>query len=183
LNIARQLLNFRSLFISLFCLSFVLKQTKRTMDTSFFEDSFRFDFHANELWGNYLLDQEGDFPDLNRIMSHLFNAHHLWIRRIRGEQVESGVWDIFEPRHFVRLNHQNFSETLDYLEHAKGDAMIRYTASDQQEYEIPASQLLYHILHHSAHHRGQLALLAAAQGLHEKPVHNYVGFVAKKTTE
>lgn len=151
----------------------------KDMDHAYFEDLFRFDFEANELWSNFIFEQEQEFPEMNRLMSHLLNAHHLWIRRVRGEEVESGVWDTFEARHFVRLNHQNFSETLDYLERVREFQPVSYIGSDQNRYEIASDQLLYHILHHSAHHRGQLALLASQHNLQNRPVHNFVSYAAK----
>ena len=150
------------------------------MNHAYFEDLFRFDFEANELWSNFIFEQEQEFLEMNRLMSHLLNAHHLWIRRVRGEEVESGVWDTFDARHFVRLNHQNYSETLDYLEQVREFQPVSYVGSDQNRYEIASDQLLYHILHHSAHHRGQLALLAGQHNLPNRPVHNFVSYAAKR---
>jgi uncharacterized damage-inducible protein DinB len=149
------------------------------MHIAFFEDTFRFDFEANERWCNYLFEQETEYPELNRLMSHLLNAHHLWIRRIRGEEPESGVWDVFDSRYFARLNHQNYSETADFLEKHAESFLVHYTTTDRKHMEIPSEQLLFHILHHSAHHRGQLALLAAQHQLDNRPVHNYVSFAAR----
>ena len=146
------------------------------MNTDWFEEKFQFDFEANAIWSNYFETQDTINDQLNRLYCHILNVHHIWIRRIQHKAIESNVWDVFEPRYFARLNHQNFQETLDYLAGSSTEELIRYTDSTGKQHEKLTSNILYHILHHSAHHRGQVALLAQQLNMHDRPSLNYISW-------
>lgn len=146
------------------------------MLADWFEDKFNFDFEANAIWANFLDDFEEPDQEIVRIFSHIINVHHLWIRRIVNSPVESAAWDIFDSRYLSRLNQQNFQETQDFLANYSEDKLVSYTTTEGEQREELASSLLYHILNHSAHHRGQLALLAQQKKLDNRPESNFVGW-------
>lgn len=145
------------------------------MHSDWLEDKFRFDFEANAAWTDFLSNVIDDpKPEIVRIISHILNVHHLWIRRIKDMPVESGGWDTFEPRHFSRLNYQNFQETIDLLSENGEDRIITYINSDNENMEKSMYDILYHILQHNAHHRGQVALLCSKERYENRPEVNYI---------
>jgi uncharacterized damage-inducible protein DinB len=149
------------------------------MNAEWFIAKFEFDFEANANWADYLAEIDDPDQELIRVFSHIINVHHIWIRRIIGKQIESNEWDSLDPRYFSRLNNQNFQETLDYLETLVDEQLIHYKDASGKIHEDLTDNLLYHILHHSAHHRGQLSLLAQQLKLDNRPALNFVGWRQK----
>lgn len=96
---------------------------------------------------------------------HIINVHHIWNCRLRHTRPESNEWDVF-PAHFLeKLNTQNFQETYDYLEKQELGSMYNHQSEQFGTIEKSAADLLFHLLQHSAYHRGQVVFHMKSIGL------------------
>ena len=96
---------------------------------------------------------------------HIINVHHIWNCRLRLSSAESNEWDVFPLHYLEKLNTQNFQETCDYLEKQELDSTVKQQSEQFGAIEKTAADLLFHLLQHSAYHRGQVVLNLKSNGL------------------
>jgi uncharacterized damage-inducible protein DinB len=131
-----------------------------------FEELFRYNHWANL----QLLDQVEKCctTPMARLFSHLINAHHIWNQRILGTTEKLTVWSLHEletVRTYVEANH---IETLELLKSSKPEKVVHYRSSQGEEFQSAIRDILFQIINHSTHHRGQIMTLLREQG--ETPV-------------
>ena len=125
----------------------------------FFIDKFEFDFYANKSLCLNLLKNENQLNDfILRSTSHIINIHHIWNARLLGELPESNEWDKLPIDYFLKLNQSNYLTTIDYLENLELNEKVNYHDSEGILLKKNNSDILYHILNHSTHHRAQISL-------------------------
>jgi uncharacterized damage-inducible protein DinB len=90
-------------------------------------------------------------------MSHLINAHHRWISRLENVEPESELNDKLPLHHWVKLAHDNFQRTVEFLENKELNEKILYHDSEGVPIEKEVVDILYHILNHSNYHRAQVS--------------------------
>lgn len=129
------------------------------MIKDFFLDKFEYDFYSNKLWSNHLLRFDEKVSAFSiKSMSHIINVHHIWITRLTDKKAESGAWDQLPIDFFVKLNQNNYQETVSYLEHCEFNQKINYHDSEGVMLSKEMVDILYHILNHSNYHRAQIVL-------------------------
>lgn len=96
---------------------------------------------------------------------HIINVHHIWNCRLLHTSAESNEWDVFPLHYLEKLNTQNFQETCDYLEKQELDSTVKQQSEQFGAIEKTAADLLFHLLQHSAYHRGQVVLNLKSNGL------------------
>lgn len=96
---------------------------------------------------------------------HIINVHHIWNCRLLHTPPESNEWDIFPLHYLEKLNTQNFQETYDYLEKQELGSTVKHQSEQFGTIERSAADLLFHLLQHSAYHRGQVVLNLKSNGL------------------
>jgi uncharacterized damage-inducible protein DinB len=115
-----------------------------------------------------------------RIMSHLLNAHQVWLHRISPEDIAYvPPWQPLEPEKFTEVNNQNNRLTRALLAEASGiqpDQPVYYQNTKGDQFENTVAEIFFHLLAHSAYHRGQLALLLRQSG-YEPPVTDYIFYI------
>ena len=141
---------------------------------SFFLHKFSFDRNANEVWIASLDEQDvTQNLEIRRQMCHILNVHHLWASRLVGTPVLSDDWDDLPFYAWEKLNAENFLLIERFLNNESIEKQIAYKTSDGESCEMPASDILYHILQHSTHHRAVINSLLRQQDL--QPVEfNYI---------
>lgn len=93
------------------------------------------------------------------IFSHLIAAQKIWIDRILGKETEVKVWEVFEIEIMLELLEFNYSELEKIIEEQDLKQLISYTNSKGGAFTNIISEVLSHLLLHSAYHRGQIVLL------------------------
>jgi uncharacterized damage-inducible protein DinB len=108
------------------------------------------------------------------IMGHILLAHRIWNNRAEGYKDPSlHPWEKIEVSKFSDLNELNYGKTLWLLEHMEVEKMISYTNSTGKEFSSKMEDILFHLLLHSAYHRGQVALLMRQNDV-DPPVTDYI---------
>ena len=142
----------------------------------FFKHKFEFDFLTNKIWCESLIGQEDSISDYSKkSMSHIINAHHIWIQRILNLPAESNTWDIFPIDYWIKLSQENYLKTVEFLNNTEPLGQINYQTEQGESCIKDASDILYHILNHSNYHRGQIAKDLRDHGL-IVPVYNFITF-------
>ena len=119
-------------------------------------------------------EQEAVVPELSiKGICHIINVHHIWNCRLRNHLPESNEWDVFSLHYLEKLNTQNFQETYDYLEKQDIVSTLTYQSEQFGAIERTVADLLFHLLQHSAYHRGQIVLNMKSNGLNY-PSHGLV---------
>lgn len=93
------------------------------------------------------------------IFSHLIAAQRIWIDRVLGNQTDVKVWEVFEVEIMLELLEFNYSELEKIIEKQDLKQLISYENSKGEAFTNIISEVLSHLLLHSAYHRGQIVLL------------------------
>ncbi|RZJ74998.1 MAG: damage-inducible protein DinB [Flavobacterium sp.] len=91
------------------------------------------------------------------LINHTINAHEIWNARINGVTCAADVWEIRPLQLLLKLNHDNYQESLKIIENTDLTKTIRYSNTKGQTFENSVRDMLFHIINHSTYHRGQIA--------------------------
>ncbi len=118
-----------------------------------------------------------DHPEQCRhLLSHICNTHHIWLRRAQSQAVGLTLWESHALSELAELNTKLHQETFQLLEDtAKKDlqAPIFYQNNAGRSYVNRLSDILYHLINHSTHHRAQIALLLRQNAI-DPPGSDYI---------
>ncbi len=118
--------------------------------------------------------QEDQVPDFSiHSICHIINVNHRWNSRLNGTKPESNDWDVFPLCYLEKLNNQNYRETCDYLEKKDLNRHLLDSPSSNDLLCQTATDVLFHLLQHSAYHRGQIVLNLKSHGL-KFPINGFV---------
>lgn len=146
------------------------------MIKSFFEDKFEYDFRCNQQWIQVLEENEDHLNNfLKRSISHILNVHHIWICRLIGVKPDSEEYDILPISHWEQFAQQNYLQTIEFIKDLDEGDTTDYHTEEGKPVSKDVVDVLYHILNHSAHHRGQISKELRDQGI-EPPSFNFIAF-------
>jgi uncharacterized damage-inducible protein DinB len=122
---------------------------------------------ANGAWIDFIERNRPSDQFLLERISHILSGEDVWFRRIAGAPVDSNVWTVltFDQMRERLAQHR---DVYDSLLRADVSRVVDYTRFTGEKYRSPISDILVHLSHHGAHHRGQMATHVSAHGL--KPI-------------
>ncbi|MFN5147382.1 MAG: DinB family protein [Flavobacteriia bacterium] len=142
----------------------------------FFLDKFEYDFYATKYWIKCIENQEDNVTDfVKRSISHILNAHHIWIARLTTNEIESEIWDILPISYLTRLHEQTYRQIVDFLEKFELEEKINFHSSEGVKMTKNVIDVLYHMLNHSNYHRAQIVMELKQHGL-EHPSLNFISY-------
>ena len=100
-------------------------------------------------------------------LAHIAAAEWLWWSRIKNEKPRYSVWPTLTPdacdREFVELG-KRWHDYIDAASPSELARTISYTNSKGEPWSSRVEDILFHLVIHSAHHRGQIAAAVRAGG-------------------
>ncbi|MEJ2162890.1 MAG: DinB family protein [Robiginitalea sp.] len=91
--------------------------------------------------------------------SHILNAHHLWNARINGRDPQYGVWEVHKIKAWGDIHYDNQRDSFEIITNAEPlEKRISYETTDGHSYSSSLQDILFHIINHSTHHRGQIIM-------------------------
>jgi uncharacterized damage-inducible protein DinB len=127
---------------------------------------YDYNFQANKTLIEKLKDLPEESADLDRIFSHILNAHHIWNRRILREKSSFGVWDIHSWEEWSEIHYDNQRDSFEILSRYESmEQRVEYQNSRGEDQVSTLDQILYHIINHSTQHRGQLLMKMRERGM------------------
>lgn len=131
---------------------------------------FEYHHHCNQSLIKLFEDRSNELSEkLLKLMSHVLNAQHIWIKRIQSKQPVCGVWEIHSYRDFRVLDLDNKLQTNNILEEGFYQVNISYANSKGEWFENQVEDILFHIINHSTYHRGQIATELKRIGIEPLP--------------
>ncbi|MEJ2585705.1 MAG: DinB family protein [Robiginitalea sp.] len=141
---------------------------------AFLQQLFDYNYYCNKKIIE-ACSKTGNPPDKTReLFSHILNAHHLWNARIIGETPKFGVWESHAPDAWQDIHYENQRNSFGIITNtATFDKRIVYENTEGHSFSNSLQDILFHIVNHSTHHRGQISVDFRANGL-EPPIMDYI---------
>lgn len=95
-----------------------------------------------------------------RLLAHIIGAELLWINRLRGEAASIAVWPDLNTEQCAAYLAELPVMWDDYLAGLTPDNLhhaVVYTNSQGERWKSSVEDILFHVVAHSAYHRGQIA--------------------------
>ncbi|HET8735728.1 MAG TPA: DinB family protein [Pricia sp.] len=133
---------------------------------SFFDQLYDYNFHCNKSL-IAAFDTLDTVPEKSaRLLSHILDAHHIWNARIRGQKPEFGVWQMHEIGALGDIHYENQRDSFEIISNTEDfEQRIDYENTEGRRFTNTLQDVLFHVINHSAHHRGQVAMDFRANGL------------------
>lgn len=106
-------------------------------------------------------------PRLLELLSHIISAEQLWLERICERPQSLPVWPDFTLERCnteMRTNISRWGEYLQDLSELRLADSVAYKNSKGEQWKSTVSDILAHVLLHSAYHRGQIAAKMREEG-------------------
>ncbi|RRA99769.1 DinB family protein [Larkinella rosea] len=110
------------------------------------------------------------------LMGHVLSAQQVWMSRLTGEISYVAIWEDIPIAWMGETSDRNFQRLKSFLEGESEDKLtqtIAYKTSTGEPFESPLTDILLHLSHHAAYHRGQIVQLIRPQ-LTEAPKTDYI---------
>ena len=125
----------------------------------FFNQLFDYNFYCNKK----LIEECNKLDSVPEksieLFSHILNAHHIWNSRIIGKVSEYGVWQIHEINHWGDIHYENQRSSFEIITNADDfEKRIDYENTEGRLFTNTLQDILFHVVNHSTHHRGQIAM-------------------------
>ena len=130
-----------------------------------FQDILEYNLHFNQLLIQNFLENQLVWSEKSKsLLNHILNANQIWNSRILNQKTFE-VWQINPDESLLKINSDNFNETLKILNQKELTEIVSYKNSRGKEFNNSIQEVLFHFLNHSTYHRGQIAMLMKQAGL------------------
>ncbi|WP_375326054.1 DinB family protein [Flagellimonas sp. GZD32] len=138
---------------------------------SFFHELFDYNFYCNKT----IIRQCGTMdqvPDnVERLFSHILNAHHIWNHRMLGIPSVLGVWDIHSFVKWEDIHYENQRTSFEIITNTDNfEKRLEYENSEGRTFANQMKDILFHVINHSTHHRAQIMVEIRKAGFAPDPL-------------
>lgn len=123
----------------------------------FYLDKFQYTFDKNQEMIAYLCEHEAKLNEkIHVLISHILNAHEIWMTRILKVPTKYGVWELQDYTNMVEIDQLNLELTKQILDEKDLNEKVDYKTSTGEFYSNVLHELLFHVVNHSSYHRAQI---------------------------
>ena len=123
----------------------------------FYLDKFQYTFEKNQEIIVYLCENESLLNEkIHVLISHILNAHEIWMTRILKVPTQYGVWQLQDYSDMAEIDKENFKLTHKILAEKDLNEKVDYKTSTGEFYSNVLHELLFHVVNHSSYHRAQI---------------------------
>jgi uncharacterized damage-inducible protein DinB len=93
------------------------------------------------------------------LTSHILNAQMVWFTRVTNDHLILSVWDLLPVswlKETADLSYKKWESYIMDMEEGDFGTIIKYQNTKGEHHETPICDLLTHLSHHAAYHRGQI---------------------------
>ena len=127
------------------------------------------------------LEKQGTPGRTLSFMTHIVASEWLWLERLRRRPQPMPVWpdfDLAEARVQFDALEDEWNKYLEQLMEPMLDSEISYLNSKKEAWDSRIADVLTHLTHHSAYHRGQIVSALRDAGI-EPPYTDYIHAVRR----
>jgi len=93
------------------------------------------------------------------LFSHILNAHHLWNARILETEPKFEAFQIHDLKDWGDIHYENQRSSFEIITNADDfEKRVDYENSEGRLFISDLKDILFHIINHSTHHRGQISI-------------------------
>jgi uncharacterized damage-inducible protein DinB len=141
------------------------------MMKGFFHQLFDYNFYCNKKMIQQCSGLDNVSDNCIRLFSHILNAHHIWNQRMLGVAAELGVWDLHEVRKWEDIHYENQRTSFEIVSNTDTfEKRVEYSNSEGDSFSSEVKDILFHIINHSTHHRGQIMMEFRNSGIVPEPL-------------
>lgn len=110
------------------------------------------------------------------VMGHVLAAQHVWYGRMAHESVFVSIWEDIPVSWMIETaerQHRQLSSYVEGLTEQELEQPVSYVNTKGIRYQSTLLDILTHLSHHAAYHRGQVVQLIRPM-LNEAPVTDYI---------
>ncbi|MBS9464099.1 damage-inducible protein DinB [Flagellimonas sp. 389] len=91
------------------------------------------------------------------LFNHILNAHHTWNKRIVGKPTDFPLSHIHSIENWEDIHYENQRSSFEIITNTEDfSKRIDYESSEGRTFANELKDILFHIVNHSTHHRGQI---------------------------
>jgi len=92
------------------------------------------------------------------LFSHILNTHHRWNAKLLNKEVTYELFQIHEIRDWGDIHYENQRSSFEITSNVDDfERRIDYENDEGRLFTNTVQDILFHIINHSTHHRGQIA--------------------------
>lgn len=143
---------------------------------AFFQQVFDYNYYSNKQLITACADLLPVPAKSAELFNHILNAHHLWNARILEQPSQFKVWQTHEMSTWEEIHYDNQRNSFEIITNAEyWERRIKYETSEGAHFSSSLQDILFHIINHSTHHRGQILADFRANGI-EPPKQDYISY-------
>lgn len=94
-----------------------------------------------------------------KLFSHILNVHHLWNAKILDKKSEYEAFQNHEIKDWGDIHYENQRSSFEITTNADDfEKRIDYENEEGRLFITTLQDIMFHIINHSTHHRGQIAM-------------------------
>ncbi len=114
-------------------------------------------------------DVAGSYASVKNTMVHMLSAEWGWLAKCGGHPRDTNLkGEDFNSLHEVKTAFEKVEryviEFLNELQESDFKRLVSYDTGAPEKRTMPIGELMFHVMNHNAHHRGQVALLIRMMG-------------------
>lgn len=123
---------------------------------NFFKEIYQYHHHYNQLLADHLEANYGQVGEKAlHLFSHSINAHQIWNARVLQVQ-PLDVHQLNSIAANKTIDKANLKDTLMILEQKSLQENVKYQNSKGANFSNSIQEILFHVVNHFSHHRGQI---------------------------
>lgn len=124
----------------------------------FFNQLFDYNFYCNKKLIEACIEIDKVPEKSIELFSHIINVHERWNAVLIEVKPKYDVFQIHETKNWADIHYENQRSSFEIISNADDfDMRLDYQNSNGRLFTNTIQDILFHIINHSTHHRGQIA--------------------------
>jgi len=137
----------------------------------FFNQLFDYNFYCNKKLIETCSEIDNTPEKSIELFSHILNTHHRWNAKLTAKEAEFELFQIHEIKDWGDIHYENQRSSFEITTNTDDfEKRIDYENSEGRLFTNTVQDILFHIINHSTHHRGQISANFRANGIEPLPL-------------
>ena len=137
----------------------------------FFNQLFDYNFYCNKQLIEACVAMHNVPEKSKELFSHILNAHHRWNSVVTDKKPEYDIFQIHEVSNWGDIHYENQRSSFEITTNADDfEKRIDFENAEGRLFTNTLQDVLFHIINHSAHHRGQISMNFRANDISPIPL-------------